>query len=123
MTRWSLFALFSIAVISCAGLGTEANAHARLKTAKPAANAAVKTGLSTIELTFNEAVEPALSVVELDDANGKVVTSSKGTAICEKKVCRLDIPPLQAGSYTVRYHVLSEDGHTVEGSYGFKAAD
>ena len=101
----------------------QAFAHARLKHASPAKNVSVKAGLSVIELQFNEAVEPALSVIELLDAKGGMIASSKGKAVCEKLVCRFTVDPLKAGDYAVKYHVLSEDGHTVEGQYGFTVTD
>lgn len=95
-------------------------AHARLKTASPAANATVKAGSTEVRLQFNEAVEPALSVIELLDKDGKTIASSKGKPACENTTCVFAIESLQPGSYGVRYHVLSEDGHTVEASYAFK---
>lgn len=98
-------------------------AHARLKSASPSQDSTVKTGLAEIRLTFNEPIEAALSVIELDDASGQVLATSKGVPICERKVCTLHVDPLKAGAYVVRYHVLSEDGHVVAASYGFKVAD
>lgn len=116
-------ALCTILSIFSAVAPDQAFAHARLKHASPAKNASVKAGLSAIELQFNEAVEPALSVIELLDAKGGTISSSKGKAVCEKLVCRFAVDPLKAGTYAVKYHVLSEDGHTVEGQYGFTVTD
>lgn len=115
---------FIIAVMFVAlSLPGPAFAHARLKHATPAPKASVKAGLSAIDLTFNEAVEPALSVIELLDAKGSALASSKGTSVCEKLNCHFGITPLTPGSYAVKYHVLSEDGHTVEGQYDFTVTD
>lgn len=113
-----------LATFAALQLGCDAAlAHARLKSAMPAVNATVKSGLAEIKLRFNEAVEPALSVIELLDADGKVIASSKGQSVCVSTACTFVIEALKPGSYTVRYHVLSEDGHVVESSYGFKVAD
>ena len=62
-------------------------AHARLKSSSPPKDSIVKTGLAEIKLTFNETIEPSLSVVELYDALGQVLVTSKGTPIRSNKVC------------------------------------
>jgi methionine-rich copper-binding protein CopC len=116
-SRPVIIALSAVAVLVLATASTFA--HARLKSASPAANATSKVGLAEIRLQFNEAVEPALSVLELLDKDGKTIASSKGKLVCENMTCVFAIEPLQPGSYGVRYHVLSEDGHTIEASYGF----
>lgn len=98
-------------------------AHARLKSASPPAEATAKTGLSAIKLVFNETIEPSLSVIELLDAADQVLVTSKGKAVCEQKTCILAVDPLKAGDYMVKYHVLSADGHVVEGKYSFHIVD
>lgn len=100
-----------------------ASAHARLESASPAANATVRSGIAELQLTFNEPVEPALSVVEIDDGQGRLLLSSKGTAVCEDKTCRMTLPALAPGEFTVRYRVLSVDGHVVKGSFSFHVVD
>lgn len=117
---WVRRATAAAAMLSLLALGPGAAlAHAKLKSASPAANAKVKSGLSEVSLKFNEAVEPALSVVELLDAEGKTLATSSGKPICEKTSCVWHIDPLKPGSYSIRYHVLSQDGHVVEASYNF----
>jgi methionine-rich copper-binding protein CopC len=37
----------------------------------------------------------------------------------ERKRLTLVLPPLPSGSYTVRFRVLSVDGHVAEDSFGF----
>ena len=102
---------------------SDAEAHARLRSASPPADATVQSGLAEIRLVFNETVEPSFSTVELLDEAGEVLATSQGQTICEAQVCTLTIEPLASGSYGVRYHVLSADGHVVEGSHGFNVAD
>lgn len=97
----------------------QAFAHAKLKAAVPAAEAKLAAAPAEIVLTFSETVEPALTYVELDDAAGKVVITSKGTPICDQATCTLKLPALPAGAYKVKFHVLSADGHVVNGGYGF----
>jgi copper resistance protein C len=112
-------AVLAAVVLSSGG----AQAHAKLKSASPAAGDTAKTGLAAIELVFNETLEPALSTLELDDAQDKLLVTSKGTPACAGATCKLAVPPLAAGDYTVKYHVLSGDGHVVKGSFSFHVAD
>lgn len=100
-----------------------ASAHARLKSAVPAAGSSIKPGLAEISLKFNEAVEPALSIIELLDADGKTIASSKGKTVCAETACNFPVDPLKTGTYAVRYHILSEDGHVVEATYSFEVAE
>ena len=109
--------------VACLGCPDGASAHAKLKLASPAANATVKSAVTDIKLQFNEAVEPSFSVIGLLDASGKQLATSKGSTFCEKTNCTFTVAPLKPGSYEVKYHVLSADGHVVEGTYAFKVAD
>ena len=97
-------------------------AHARLIKAAPAAGAHVPTGLKQIRLVFNEAVEPSLSTLELDDASGAAVAAAKAGEACAEETCSLAVPALVPGDYKVKYHVLSADGHVVDGDYAFNIA-
>lgn len=114
------------AALLCAGMTAASSgslAHTKLTSASPPANATVKSGLTGIKLVFSEEIEPSLSAVELKDAAGAVISTSKGTNACEANICALTIAPLKAGDYRVIYHVLSPDSHVVDGSYGFHIAD
>lgn len=119
ITKLAIAAVMAVLLLPSGG----AVAHAKLKSSRPAADATVKTGLAAVELTFNEKLEPALSVIEVDDAQGQALATSKGTPACEGATCRLVVPALKAGDYTVTYHVLSADGHVVKGSFVFHIAD
>lgn len=98
-------------------------AHAKLKTSQPAANSKVQAGIKEIRLMFNETIEPSLSTVEVDGPDGRAIASSKGSKVCAKQTCKLAVPALAAGTYAVKFHVLSMDGHVVEGSYSFSTTE
>ena len=54
------------------------------------------------------------------DATGKPVTQSKaGVPARGSQAPRAALPPLDAGIYTVRYNVVSVDGHTVKADFQF----
>jgi methionine-rich copper-binding protein CopC len=95
-------------------------AHAKLKHSSPAANARIPAGLKTIELEFSEALSADLSKFELDDAAGTAVMNTAGTGVCDKATCKLPAPTLEAGTYTLKYHVVSsDDGHVIDGKFSF----
>lgn len=98
---------------------TDALAHAKLKSSLPASGATVKTGLSEIKLLFGEKVEPSLSTVTLSDGKGAAVPPLSSGPACTGAACLIKVAPLTAGDYTVKYHVLSADGHVVDGTYVF----
>ena len=43
----------------------------------------------------------------------------EGEQACKAKTCRFAVEPLKAGTYHIDYHILSADGHVVEGKIRF----
>ncbi len=112
----SLFAAFSL--LALAG---PASAHAHLQAATPAVDAVVSMSPTTLDLSFSEGLNLAFSGVDLTDATGAAITTGTG-ALSGPDGAVLTIPlntPLAAGSYSVHWHALSNDGHKTEGSYSF----
>ena len=94
-------------------------AHAALVKAAPSARAVVDTP-PRVDLWFNERLEPAYSTVSVWDKGG-VQVDRKDVVIGADDPKRLSVgvTPLRPGSYTVRYRVLSVDGHVIESSFTF----
>jgi methionine-rich copper-binding protein CopC len=96
-------------------------AHAVLVKSSPARRAVVAVAPPRIELTFNERLEPAYSTVSVwtDDNrrvdDGKVVVGPE-----DPRRLTVGVPPVPAGTYTVKFRVLSVDGHIVEGTFPFE---
>ena len=101
-------------------LPVEAAAHAVLVKSSPARRAALTAPPARVELTFNERLEPAYSTLSVWAAGNTRVDDGK-TVVGPEDPRRLSVglPPLKAGSYSVKYRVLSVDGHLVEGTYPF----
>jgi hypothetical protein len=98
----------------------QAAAHAMLVKAEPARRAVLSRGPAQVRLWFNERLEPAFSTLSVRDADGRPVEhQSPQVAARDPKLLELALPVLPAGTYTVRYQVLSIDGHTVKSSYSF----
>jgi len=110
-----------VAGLACGWPIADALAHAHLAKATPAVDATVATAPTSISLEFNEAIEPKFSGAVVTGAD-KVVVKTGPSAIeaGHKKVLLVPITEaLKPGTYTVEWHALSGDGHTVKGSYAF----
>ena len=97
--------------------GTAAQAHAFLDHAEPRVGSTVPTAPREVSLSFTQNVEPAFSSVEVVDANGTRVDLGKPSIGAD--VMRVGLKPLSPGTYKVRWHVLSVDTHSTEGSFSF----
>jgi methionine-rich copper-binding protein CopC len=112
-----------VAACLCALAAAPAAAHAFLVKSSPARRAVVATPPSQVELEFNERLEPAYSTVSVwNEAGRRVDAGNAGVAANDPRRLVVAVPPLDAGRYTVRFRVLSVDGHIVESSFLFSVA-
>jgi copper resistance protein C len=73
-----------------------------------------------VQLWFNERLEPAYSSVTVWDGSGERVDGSDaGVDTAEPTRLTVTVPALKAGTYTVKFRVLSVDGHVVESQFPF----
>jgi methionine-rich copper-binding protein CopC len=94
--------------------------HAYLVRSTPAARAVVARTPERVQLWFNERLEPAYSRVSVwNGAGQRVDAGDVQVASTEPTRLSVAVPPLPAGAYTVKYRVLSVDGHVVEAQFGF----
>ena len=110
-----------LAMVMSVGLhsGT-ALAHAMLVKAEPARRAALTKAPSQVRLWFNEEIEKDYASLAVQDAAKATVTEIKPhVAADDPKSIVLPLPELEAGKYTVKFRVLSVDGHVVDSSYDF----
>jgi copper resistance protein C len=107
----------ALATLAVPGL---ALAHAALVKAEPAKRATLSKPPAQVRLWFNERLEPAYaSVVVLDAAKVQVSKAAAQVDKADPKLLVLELPALAPGQYTVKYRVLSVDGHTVDYGYTF----
>jgi copper resistance protein C len=105
------------------GIAT-ANAHAVLDHANPRVGNAVRTAPREVTLWFTQDLEPAFSTIEVRNASGARVDSGKATlASGDRKVLRVPVKSLAAGTYTVSWRVLSVDSHTTQGTFSFRVGE
>lgn len=118
--RWLVTLLAASAVL---GLHAPARAHAALVKSEPARRAVLRKAPKRVRLWFNERLEPAYATIVIQGPAGQQVATDKARLDAEDpKLLVLELPALEPGEYTVRYRVLSVDGHTVDYGYTFTIA-
>jgi copper resistance protein C len=94
-------------------------AHAALVKSVPGSRAVVSHSPDRVTLCFNEAVELKFSSVKVEGAKGAAVAVGELKPGESPQCLEAGLPALASGAYTVRYRVLSKDGHTVDYGYQF----
>lgn len=116
MRKSSRPALAAAALLAGLAFGVgAADAHAMLDHADPRVGSTVKAPRS-VTLWFTQILEKGFSSIEVTDSGGARVNS--GTVVSGREM-RKSVRALAAGTYTVRWHVLSVDTHTTEGNFTF----
>jgi len=118
--RMSYAATIILAMIAAIFSCGAALAHPQLETSEPAAGATASSP-KQIRITFNEAVIPKFSGIEIKDQAGRAIATGKSSVDpIDKK--RLVVPlkkELGPGEYKVDWHAVSDDTHRVKGTYSF----
>lgn len=108
------------AVLLLAAGATGAQAHAHIEHAVPAVASVVQKAPDTVEITFNEVVEPAFSTIEiLDGQGGRVEIGKVRPALDDAKTLRIGAKLPRPGVYLVVWRVLSVDTHRSTGNFKF----
>jgi methionine-rich copper-binding protein CopC len=108
---------FTTTVLLTVMAGCAAEAHAFLDHAEPRVGSTVPTAPREVVLSYTQNLEAAFSSVEVSDANGARVDLGKPRI--SASTMRVGLKQLPAGTYRVRWQVLSVDTHTTEGSFTF----
>jgi copper resistance protein C len=94
--------------------------HAYLVKSSPARRAALSSPPTRVVLWFNERLEAQFSQLSVWNAEGQQVDGGDvQVGPDDGKRLSVGISTLPAGSYTVKYRVLSVDGHVVEAEFPF----
>lgn len=113
MYQLLLFAIFCLTP-------SVASAHAYLVKSVPAGRATLFSSPGQIQLWFNERLEPRYSSASVYNPDGKRVDKDNAQVSADDpKQLSVALKQLQAGRYTVRFRVLSVDGHVIEQSFPF----
>ena len=103
--------------------GTQsAVAHSELTKSFPVANSTLTKAPKYVQLEFGEAItnlksKNANSIVILDSKATKIATSK---VVIKKAIARVEFfGMLKPGKYTVKYRIVSEDGHVLNAQFKF----
>lgn len=114
-----VFALVSVLSLAITPV---ANAHAQVVQTNPVKGSAVLVSPSLVWIEYDgnllELDEKKINSLTVTDSKGKRVDNSK-TISAGARVSTKIKGVLEIGKYQVKYRVVSEDGHPVQGSYFF----
>lgn len=94
--------------------------HAYLVKSAPARRAVLLRAPARVQLWFNERLEPQFSRVSVWDREGKQVDLGDAQVGPDDPTrLSVGVSSLAPGTYTVKFRVLSVDGHVVEDQFPF----
>ena len=96
----------------------EATAHAMLDRAEPRVGNKVATAPRQVTLWFTQKLEPAFSTITVTNEAGERVDIGK-TRVSGNQMS-VSLRSGGAGTYHVKWRVLSADTHTTDGSFTFQ---
>jgi copper transport protein len=105
----------------CLAWASAASAHAYLIKTVPAASGVLNAPPSTVQLTYDEAVEPRFALISVTDAAGRQETTgpaARSPTDPDTLVVPL-MPGLPEGWYLTYWRAISVDGHPVSGAFTF----
>jgi methionine-rich copper-binding protein CopC len=125
MESWAGHALRRVVVgaVMALTMGVQvapAMAHAALVKTEPPRRAVLAKAPAEVRLWFNEDIESAYaSLVVLDTGKNPVTEVTPHLAPDDQKSLVLPLPELTPGKYSVKFRVLSLDGHVIQSSFDF----
>ena len=107
-----------LAVVALVALAFPATAfaHANLDSTSPTYRQRLHAPVREVVLRFDQPVQAEPNAIEVRSEFGKILS---GAARAHGPTVRVPLKHLPRGAYTVRWHVLSEDGHVVSGVFTF----
>src|SRR5580692_7041736 len=92
--------------------------HSGLQRTEPPAESNLKRPPSEVKLYFTERLEPAYSTVRVKDDNGAQVDRQDAHVDPSNPLLlRATLQPLEHGTYTANWRVLSADCHVTQGRF------
>jgi copper transport protein len=113
--RGRLFLIVALAVLA---VPAKSVAHATLLDPSPEYRQRLSAGPTTVVLRFDQAVTAFPDSIVVRSAQGRVVSDDAASG-ADAQVVLAPVRSLPRGAYTVRWHVLSSDGHPISGLYTF----
>ena len=129
MESWAVHIVKRVVVVAAIAMAmcvhvTPALAHSMLVKAEPPRRSVLTKAPAQVQLWFNEELEGDYASLVVLDAEKHPVTEIKPQlAPDDQKSIILPLPELTPGKYSVKFRVLSVDGHVVESSFDFTVKD
>lgn len=118
--RYTFVCVTLIVAMALGVPATSVFAHSMLIKAEPPRRAVLTKPPSHVRLWFNEKIEGDYASLVVFDAQKQPITDLKPTLSSDDpKSIVLPLPELSPGKYSVKFRVLSVDGHVVESSFDF----
>lgn len=115
-TRWLALLCAGVVVGTGVALG-----HSGLQRAEPPVESTLKRPPTEVKLYFSERLEPAYSTVHVEDGKGaRVDRDDSHVDRSNPLLMRVTLTPLEPGTYTVVWRVLSVDSHITQGRFKFR---
>jgi copper transport protein len=105
-----------VGIVAALGFPASAFAHANLDGTSPKYRQRLQSAPRAVVLHFDQSVQAEPNAIEVKNQFGKTLSA---TATAHGQTVRVPLKRLARGPYTVRWHVLSEDGHVVSGVFTF----
>ncbi len=120
ITRYLLPTSKLLAILTLIFQTNAVMAHASLVKSDPPRRASLSVPPKQIQLWFNEKIEASYASVTVLDAKKNPITDKNPEVVADDpKSVVLGLPQIETGSYTVKYRVMSVDGHVIESSFDF----
>jgi copper transport protein len=111
---------FAAAVVAALAVPAAASAHAYLVRTVPNASVTLNAAPPSVQLTFDEAVEPRFAIVSVSDVDGHQVTNgSVARSPSDADTLVVPVKRVPEGWYLVYWRAISVDGHPVQGAFTF----
>ena len=109
------------AALAAAALPAAASAHAYLIRTVPAASGVLNTPPPSVQLTYDEAVEPKLAIISVTNVQGQqVATAAPARSPANPDTLVVPLKPhLPEGWYLIYWRAISVDGHPVNGAFTY----
>ena len=117
LTRWTRTLAAAAALLAAAAAAAPAWGHARVVTTTPGESAVLASPPSRVTIRFDDTIRVLSGTVVIRNADKRSVVAGKPRS--NGRVVTIPLRKLHDGDYTVRWQVLSNDGHTVEGVFAF----
>jgi copper transport protein len=110
--------LMLIVALTVLAVPAKSFAHATLLDPSPEYRQRLSAGPTTVVLRFDQAVTAFPDSILVRSAQGLVVSDDAASG-ADAQIVLAPVRSLPRGAYTVRWHVLSSDGHPISGLYTF----